>query len=112
MEKMGRNIVSGVVVTVLSTLILAYCFGIGGPSDSSGPSLDDLDLDGLLPDPDEFDDSDPGPEPYTDEFQPSAPLVGSHCCDLFGNSRCALPQPVLLGSSCFCFGQGSGVVCR
>ena len=110
MDKMSRNIVSGVIVTVLSTLILAYCFGIGGPSDS-GPSLDDLDLDDFVPDPEDFE-PDPVPEPRTDEFQPSAPLVGSHCCDVFGNSRCALPQRVLLGSSCLCFGQGSGVVCR
>lgn len=35
----------------------------------------------------------------------------SHCCDAFGNRRCVLVSPVVIGSSCFCIGQGSGISC-
>lgn len=43
---------------------------------------------------------------------PSAPQMGSFCCDQFGNRRCALVQPVALGSPCFCPGQGWGYTCQ
>ena len=36
-----------------------------------------------------------------------------YCCDMFGNSRCVVaigPNPI--GGSCFCPGQGYGVICR
>ena len=36
--------------------------------------------------------------------------VGAHCCDGFGNRRCAI-NPSSIGSVCFCFGLGYGVTC-
>ncbi len=42
---------------------------------------------------------------------PPPPQLGYYCCDQFGNRRCTLVQPLPLGSSCFCFGQGYGYVC-
>jgi len=32
------------------------------------------------------------------------------CCDTWGNHRCVMP-PALIGSGCFCLGQGQGVAC-
>jgi len=43
---------------------------------------------------------------------PPAPQMGYYCCDQFGNRRCRLVQPMPVGSSCFCFGQGYGYVCQ
>lgn len=43
--------------------------------------------------------------------QPAA-AMGVFCCDAFGNRRCQLVEPMPLGSSCFCIGQGWGVVCQ
>ena len=43
---------------------------------------------------------------------PSAPRMGSFCCDQFGNRRCPLIQPVPLASPCFCPGQGWGFACQ
>ena len=43
---------------------------------------------------------------------PPAPQMGYYCCDQFGNRRCQLVQPLPVGSSCFCFGQGYGYVCQ
>jgi hypothetical protein len=34
-----------------------------------------------------------------------------HCCDMYGNQRCALVAPVLAGSGCFCPYQGTGISC-
>lgn len=54
--------------------------------------------------------------PDTGREQPNYPNErndGTICCDQFGNSRCQMvngPQPI--GSSCFCYGQGYGWVCR
>lgn len=37
----------------------------------------------------------------------------AHCCDGFGNSRCPIVAGTTrLGASCFCPGQGYGVICR
>jgi hypothetical protein len=54
--------------------------------------------------------------PYYGGYQvPQVPQVqtyGQWCCDTFGNVRCGGNQIVPLGSSCFCQGQGVGVVCQ
>ncbi len=42
----------------------------------------------------------------------STSQMGGFCCDQFGNRRCALVQPVPLGSPCFCPGQGYGYTCN
>lgn len=34
-----------------------------------------------------------------------------HCCDMYGNQRCVLVAPVLVGSGCFCPYQGTGISC-
>ena len=47
-----------------------------------------------------------------ESLSPSAPQTGYYCCDQFGNRRCQLVQPLPVGSSCFCFGQGYGYVCQ
>jgi len=38
--------------------------------------------------------------------------VGRACCDANGYTRCILPDFWTLGSACFCYGQGYGLVCR
>jgi hypothetical protein len=38
--------------------------------------------------------------------------VGRVCCDGYGLGRCVLPDFWVLGSACYCYGQGYGVVCR
>lgn len=43
---------------------------------------------------------------------PTAPQMAYYCCDQFGNRRCALVQPVPMGSPCFCMGQGWGFACK
>ena len=41
------------------------------------------------------------------------PAGGYYCCDAWGNSRCVINNgPLPLGTSCGCWGQGYGVVCR
>ena len=53
--------------------------------------------------------------PQTQPVQPAAPPVpqmGYFCCDQFGNRRCQLIQPMPIGSSCICYGQGYGYVCQ
>ncbi len=46
----------------------------------------------------------------TDLPQPTSPKMGNHCYDAFGNMRCQLVEPAPIGSSCFCVGQGWGIV--
>jgi|GEM_PF-2441191 len=64
-------------------------------------------------------DSQPGDYPggypqenQSEQLAPPAPQMGYYCCDQFGNRRCQLVQPLPVGSSCFCFGQGYGYVCQ
>ncbi len=55
--------------------------------------------------------------PYTPQQQyppptyPQTPEYGYFCCDQFGTRRCQLAQPAILGSPCFCYGQGWGYTC-
>ncbi len=35
----------------------------------------------------------------------------NRCCDGNGVVRCFMPVMAPVGSSCFCFGQGGGMVC-
>ncbi|MBF0224797.1 MAG: hypothetical protein HQK76_05005 [Desulfobacterales bacterium] len=50
----------------------------------------------------------PNPAPNTPSYQP----MGNFCCDIWGNKRCQLVQPVPVGTSCFCVGQGWGYACE
>ncbi len=34
-----------------------------------------------------------------------------YCCDVFGIARCPMVTPGLVGTSCFCPGQGWGIIC-
>lgn len=48
----------------------------------------------------------PGPKPAPQPEQ----ALGGYCCDSAGYRRCVInPSPV--GTSCFCYNQGYGVVC-
>lgn len=39
-------------------------------------------------------------------------VYSNYCCDGLGNHRCVMNNgPFPVGSSCFCYGQGGGVVC-
>lgn len=39
-------------------------------------------------------------------------VYSNYCCDGYGNHRCVMANgPFPIGSSCFCNGQGYGVVC-
>jgi len=55
--------------------------------------------------------------PYTPQQQypqptyPQTPEYGYFCCDQFGTRRCQLAQPGILGTPCFCYGQGWGYTC-
>jgi hypothetical protein len=44
-------------------------------------------------------------------YSPATPQYANYCCDVFGNRRCILVEPVPVGSPCFCLGQGEGVAC-
>lgn len=37
---------------------------------------------------------------------------GGYCCDMTGAPRCVLNGLFPLGNPCYCFGLGSGYVCR
>ncbi len=50
------------------------------------------------------------PVPDT-SYSPATPQYANYCCDVFGNRRCILVEPVPVGSPCFCLGQGEGVAC-
>ncbi len=76
------KIIVGVAITVISAIILAS-LGLGG---------------GGNPTPN------PNPPPQVE--------MGGWCCDTWGNRRCQLVSPVQVGSSCFCPGQGNGIVCK
>lgn len=52
------------------------------------------------------------PKGQSEQVAPPAPQMGYYCCDQLGNRRCQLVQPMPIGSSCFCFGQGYGYVCQ
>ena len=55
----------------------------------------------------------PSPTPSTGTTaQPPNVQTGNWCCDVWGYKRCQLVQPIQVGGSCFCPGQGSGVVCQ
>jgi len=59
--------------------------------------------------------SDPPVNPPPQAVQPApplAPVLGYYCCDQFGYRRCQLVQPLPIGGSCFCYGQGYGYVCQ
>lgn len=47
------------------------------------------------------------------EHKAEAQVVYSYsCCDSAGNVRCLLNNgPFPIGNTCFCYGQGYGVVC-
>ncbi len=40
-----------------------------------------------------------------------AQIMTNRCCDLSGVVRCTMPVMAPVGSGCFCFGQGNGIVC-
>jgi len=57
----------------------------------------------------------PAPQP-TPAYSPVAPAyspsqAAMFCCDISGMRRCPLVAPALVGSGCFCPGQGSGISC-
>jgi len=57
----------------------------------------------------------PDPDPDTPSpIPPQEPPRGGYtCCDAMGNSRCMINNgPYPIGSTCGCWGQGYGVVCR
>jgi len=59
--------------------------------------------------------SGPGEEQEPVEQEQASPQeqnIGMFCCDAFGNRRCGGNMTLPLGSSCFCPGQGYGIVCR
>lgn len=43
---------------------------------------------------------------------PTGSQIGTTCCDIYGVSRCIIPNGNPIGSNCFCPGQGYGVTCR
>jgi hypothetical protein len=49
------------------------------------------------------------PVPPVRNYQ--TPQAANFCCDVFGNRRCQLVRPVVIGSQCFCPGQGGGISC-
>lgn len=50
--------------------------------------------------------------PFPDtSYTPATPQYVNYCCDIFGNRRCLLVEPVPVGSPCFCPGQGEGIAC-
>lgn len=36
---------------------------------------------------------------------------GNYCCDSAGMRRCVLQYPAPVNNGCYCYGQGSGLVC-
>ena len=52
------------------------------------------------------------PKDQSEQLAPPVPEMGYYCCDQFGYKRCRLVQPMPIGSSCFCYGQGYGYVCQ
>ena len=46
---------------------------------------------------------------------PSSPaqaqVLSNRCCDYSGTIRCIMGAYGPLGTECFCFGQGTGVIC-
>jgi hypothetical protein len=48
-------------------------------------------------------------QPATPIYSP--PQVAMFCCDVTGLRRCQLVAPAVIGSSCFCIGQGAGISC-
>ena len=48
-------------------------------------------------------------QPATPNY--STPSVGNFCCDIMGNRWCQLWAPAVIGSACFCVGQGTGITC-
>ena len=55
---------------------------------------------------------DPDFNNFEKENYPDNSDFGNFCCDQFGIKRCQLFNPVIIGSPCFCAGQGWGVTCR
>jgi hypothetical protein len=55
-------------------------------------------------DADEDDDADTAPARVPKQ------RIGHHCYDVWANPRCVLIPPGVIGTGCFCYGQGSGVV--
>lgn len=53
----------------------------------------------------------PGQQQYPQPTYPQTPEYGYFCCDQFGTRRCQLAQPGILGTPCFCYGQGWGYTC-
>lgn len=50
--------------------------------------------------------------PQEERMSPQDQQTGMWCCDTFGNRRCGGNISLPLGSSCFCPGQGFGIVCE
>jgi hypothetical protein len=57
--------------------------------------------------------ADAGPSQDQSQGQTPGPSGGHQCCDAFGNARCSISNgPLPMGSSCFCYGQGYGLICK
>lgn len=52
----------------------------------------------------------PLPRPHSDS-DAAHDSVAMFCCDIYGNRRCPLVSPMVIGSQCFCPGQGEGISC-
>ena len=96
-----KSMLTGVIGAVIAGLILYYSFGIGGS---------DRRVERVVP---EHHEVDRGVETVVPERRSNeASGYGNYCCDPSGNRRCTLVESMPIGSSCVCFGQGYGFVCR
>ncbi len=86
-ESVFSKIFVGVAIAVISAVILSN-MGLGGGND--GPITN---------------------PPQREQVQPKVEK-GGWCCDTWGNKRCQLVSALDVGSSCFCPGQGYGLVCK